>query len=71
MRERLALALLSVALLMTASLGAAQDFAALGVHRYEPPIPAPAFALPDLNGKTVHLADFRGKVVVVYFWTTW
>ncbi len=55
---------------MTASLGA-QDFEVLGVHRYEPPIPAPAFALPDLSGKTVHLADFRGKVVVVYFWTTW
>lgn len=29
---------------------------------------APAFALPDENGKTVKLSDFRGKQVVVYFY---
>ncbi|MBI5032625.1 MAG: thioredoxin-dependent thiol peroxidase [Chloroflexi bacterium] len=29
---------------------------------------APAFALPDENGKTVKLSDFRGKKVVVYFY---
>jgi peroxiredoxin len=33
--------------------------------------PAPAFALRDLDGKTVKLADFKGKVVVVDFWATW
>jgi peroxiredoxin len=27
--------------------------------------PAPAFALPDLDGKTVKLSDFKGKVVVL------
>lgn len=27
--------------------------------------PAPDFALKDLNGKTVQLADFRGKTVVL------
>lgn len=33
--------------------------------------PAPAFALEDMNGKTVSLADCKGKVVVVDFWATW
>jgi peroxiredoxin len=32
---------------------------------------APDFALPDLQGRTVRLADYRGKAVVVDFWATW
>lgn len=33
---------------------------------------APEFALPDLDGKTVRLADFRGKKgVFINFWATW
>ncbi len=50
---------------------AAPDFAAMNVERYEPPKPAPAFALPDLRGETVRLADLKGKVVLVFFWATW
>lgn len=30
--------------------------------------PAPDFQLPDSNGDTVSLSDFRGKHVVVYFY---
>jgi peroxiredoxin Q/BCP len=30
--------------------------------------PAPAFTLPDQNGKPVSLADYRGKWVVLYFY---
>jgi peroxiredoxin len=41
------------------------------VEPYDPPKPAAAFALPDLGGKTVRLADLRGKVVLLFFWTTW
>lgn len=32
---------------------------------------APAFTLPDLDGKQVQFADFSGQVVLVNFWATW
>jgi cytochrome c biogenesis protein CcmG/thiol:disulfide interchange protein DsbE len=32
---------------------------------------APAFTLPSLDGRSVSLADFKGKVVIVNFWATW
>lgn len=37
----------------------------------ELPEQAPDFALRDLDGQTVSLADFRGQTVVVNFWATW
>ena len=40
-------------------------------HRVSPRIDAPEFALQQLDGDTVHLSDFRGKVVVMEFWATW
>ena len=33
--------------------------------------PAPGFSLHSVDGKTVNLADFHGKAVVVNFWATW
>jgi thiol-disulfide isomerase/thioredoxin len=32
---------------------------------------APNWELKDLDGKTVHSSDFKGKIVVVDFWATW
>jgi peroxiredoxin len=32
---------------------------------------APDFKLKSLDGRTVHLSDWRGKVVLVNFWATW
>lgn len=33
--------------------------------------PAPEFALKGSSGKSVHLGDYRGKVVLLDFWATW
>lgn len=33
--------------------------------------PAPQFQLQSLDGRTVRLADLRGKAVIVHFWATW
>lgn len=58
-------------LVVAAVAGAAPDFAALQIIPYDPPKPAPTFALPDLSGKTVRLEDLRGKVALLFFWATW
>jgi len=45
-----------------------------GSAQYVSPLngkPAPAFALEDLNGKKVSLADLKGKAVMINFWATW
>ena len=60
----------TLALLTAGSAGAAPDFTSLQVQTYQPPKPAPAFALPSLGGRTVRLEDFRGKVVLLFFWAT-
>jgi len=33
--------------------------------------PAPEFALKDIDGRTVNLSDYKGKVVLLNFWATW
>jgi cytochrome c biogenesis protein CcmG/thiol:disulfide interchange protein DsbE len=41
---------------------------------YDSPLkgkPAPAFALEDLSGKKVSLANYKGKAVLINFWATW
>ena len=32
---------------------------------------APDFTRSDLTGRQVHLADYRGKLVLLNFWATW
>ena len=34
-------------------------------------IKAPQFDLKDLNGRSVRLSNYRGKVVLINFWATW
>jgi thiol-disulfide isomerase/thioredoxin len=36
-----------------------------------PAAAAPAFSLPDRNGKPIDLSAYRGKVVLLNFWATW
>lgn len=32
---------------------------------------APAFALPNVQGDTVSLSDFKGNIVLIDFWASW
>ena len=42
-----------------------------GKPRFEKGMPAPNFTLPDLDGKMVSLADYKGKVALLNIWATW
>jgi len=34
-------------------------------------VPAPGFSVQDLQGNTLDLAAYKGKVLVINFWATW
>ena len=40
-------------------------------QRFKKGVNAPNFTLPDLNGKMVSLADYKGRVVLLNIWATW
>jgi thiol-disulfide isomerase/thioredoxin len=42
-----------------------------GVQSFMERKEAPPFTLNTLNGKKVSLSDFKGKPVLITFWTTW
>lgn len=54
-----------------AALAAPPDDAEQTLPRVTKPFMAPDFTLRSDEGETYHLADFRGKVVVLNFWATW
>jgi len=75
--RRLLAACILVAAALWAGAAAAQPAAAppawekLGVQANEAPKPAPPFALPALDGRTVRLEDQKGKALLLFFWATW
>lgn len=42
-----------------------------GACTAQPPVPADDFQLRTLDGKRVKLSNYRGKIVLINFWTTW
>ncbi len=44
---------------------------AAGIARTARQVPAPSFQLQDLAGNRVDLRQFRGRIVLVYFWASW
>lgn len=59
-----ALAVLVVSIISAPRTDATQEPSLIGK-------PAPAFALKDIAGKPLRLADYRGKVLLIDFWATW
>ncbi len=49
----------------------AKFFQAMNLVRFSKTVEIPDVSLPDLEGKEVPLRAFRGKVLLVNFWTTW
>jgi peroxiredoxin len=45
--------------------------AAAPVSTHQVSYRAPNFSRVDLNGKTIRLSDYKGKVVLLNFWATW
>ena len=66
MKRELAGGMLALALLACSDQPGAAPGAASGSGH-----PAPGFALADLSGHRIDLADYRGKTVVIDFWATW
>jgi cytochrome oxidase Cu insertion factor (SCO1/SenC/PrrC family) len=42
-----------------------------GILKFPSKMNAPEFMIEDLNGDKWRLSDYRGKVVLLSFWTTW
>ena len=48
-----------------------ESMTGLGLIAIPDEFTAPEFQLPDAQGTLLNLQDYRGAVVMLYFWTTW
>ena len=48
-----------------------ESMTALGLTAIPVEFAAPELRLADVQGTLVNLQAYRGKVVMLYFWTTW
>lgn len=46
-------------------------FKEMGIIKLAGIAPPVEIELGDLNGKTIRVSDFKGKIVLLNFWTTW
>jgi len=65
-----------VALLVPADSRAVSEDVRSLLRELSVPVPsrevgAPRFSLLDMNGAPVRLADFKGRALMIYFWTTY
>ena len=73
LHQRMMLKAIALFLLLAVSAAGAVDLPPLGhtMNPVSPPLAAPDFKLPDMDGESHALSDFRGKVVMLNFWATW
>jgi thiol-disulfide isomerase/thioredoxin len=43
----------------------------LGFRVFKSPVEAPEFEIADIDGNSVTLSSYRGKVILLNFWATW
>ena len=64
--------LIAAGAVLMITLTIAAGAAACAQPREEDPIvPAPDFSIQDLQGNSLNLAAYKGKVLVINFWATW
>ena len=68
---RALIGVLAVALVLGSGCGKGGSGGKAGARAGEVGSTAPEFALPDLDGRVIQSADYRGKVVILDFWATW
>ncbi|MGZ4886094.1 MAG: peroxiredoxin family protein [Candidatus Aminicenantales bacterium] len=59
---------LAIVILLAAAVAAGRCAPTRG---QEESAPAPDFSVKNLQGQTISLADYRGKVLAINFWATW